>query len=51
MEEVLDREVVPTGYEDIVLYDDYGRRVTNLLTLQAIRESDEIVAEWLSRRK
>ena len=47
MEEVLEREaVVPAGYEDIVLYDDYGRRVTNLATLQAIRESDEIAAEW-----
>ena len=51
MEEVLEHETVPAGYEDIELYDDYGRRVTNLLTLQAIRESDEIVAEWLSRRK
>ena len=52
MEEVLEREaVVPAGYEDIVLYDDYGRRVTNLATLQAIRESDEIAAEWLRMRR
>ena len=51
MEEVLEREAVPAGYEDIELYDDYGRRVTNLATLQAIRESDAIVAEWRSRRR
>lgn len=51
MEEVLERETVPAGYEDIVLYDDDGRRVTNLATLQAIRESDEIAAEWLRRRR
>ena len=52
MEEVLEHAAtVPAGYEDIELYDDYGRRVTNLATLQAIRESDAIVAEWRSRRR
>ncbi len=51
MEEVLERDKIPAGYEDIVLYDDYGRRVTNLATLQAIRASDEVAAEWLRRRR
>ena len=51
MEEVLERGTIPPEYEDIVLYDDYGKRVTNLDTLQAIRESDEIAAEWLRQRR
>ncbi len=50
MEQVLTREKkVPAGYEDIVLYDDDGNRVTNLETLQSIREGQAIIAEWEAR--
>lgn len=52
MEQVLEREAkVPAGYEDIVLYDDDGNRVTNLATLEALRESDKIISEWRAARK
>lgn len=52
MEQVLEREVkIPTEYEDIILYDDDGNRVTNLATLEALRESDEIIAQWRETRK
>ena len=48
MEEVLEREVVPAGYEDIVLYDDYGKRVTNPVTLRSIAEAQDFLAVWLN---
>lgn len=47
MTQVLEQErKVPAGYEDIVLYDDYGNRVTNLDTLKAIREGQKFFALW-----
>lgn len=51
MEQVLERETVPAGYEDIVLYNDEGNRVTNIDTLRAIRESDEITSEWIAHKR
>ena len=51
MEEVAERETVPAGYEDIVLYDDDGRRVTNPVTLRAFAESVEIIRAWRESRK
>ena len=51
MEEVLEREAtVPAGYEDIVLYDDYGKRVTNLATLRSIAEAQDFLAVWLKMK-
>ncbi len=47
MEQILAYErKVPAGYEDIVLYDDDGNRVTNLRTLRAIREGQKFFALW-----
>ena len=52
MEEVLEREaVVPAGYEDIVLYDDDGRRVTNPVTLRSIAEAQDYLAMWLKMKE
>ncbi len=50
MEQVLERKVA-TGYEDIVLYDDYGNRVTNPGLLEAVAEGREILAEYLKRKE
>ena len=41
----LDQEaIIPEEYRDIILYDDYGNRVTNIATLRAIREGQEFIA-------
>ena len=49
MEEVLEREAtVPAGYEDIELYDDYGKRGTNPVTLISIAEAQDFLAVWLN---
>ena len=48
MEEVLERGTIPPEYEDIVLYDDNGKRVTKLSTLRSIAEAQRIVADWVS---
>ena len=50
MEQVLEREV-PKEYKDIVLYDDYGKRVTNPEMLEAIAEAQEILADWLRSKE
>lgn len=50
MEEVLEREAVPAGYEDIELYDDYGKRVTNPVTLRSIAEAQDFLAAWLKMK-
>ena len=46
MEQVLEREAPQSSYEDIVLYDDYGNRVTNPAMLRSLAEAMEIAADW-----
>ena len=50
MEQVLEREV-PEEYKDIVLYDDYGNRVTNPELLESIAEAQEFLADWLKSKE
>ena len=51
MEQLAELMTVPSKYEDIVLYDDYGNRVTNSDTLEAIAEAQEFLSEWLKGRE
>ena len=43
------KKQVPEGYKDIVVYDDFGHRVTNVRTLRSIMEGQRIIAEWEAR--
>ena len=51
MEQVAERATIPAEYEDIVLYDDYGNRVTNPSMLRSLAEAQEILADWLKGKE